>query len=243
MIHVEGEALLTVMADLAALQAVDSELDRLRRAVGELQGRIADDTALRDLRAVRAATAASLQQQQLAQRRYEGESASERLEIQRREQRLSGPAIHDMHSYQATQSEIEQHTTKLRDLEDSLVAAMEDVEVTTQQLQEMDAKIAAAAAERAQQVAAWQQELRALQAEGAQQQELRTRRVAPLTPGALATYTRLRQQKGGRAVATLHGNICGACRVAVPPTTVAKARPGIGFIPCDNCGRLLYVAH
>lgn len=234
---------LTVMADLAALQTVDSELDRLRRNVTDLQSRIADDAALREMRAVRTAVAASLQQHQLAQRRYEGESASEQLEIEKREQRLSGPAIRDMHSYQATQSEIEQHTGNLRNLEDALVAAMEDVELTTQQLHDLDAKIAATEAERDQQVAAWRQELRAVQIEGSHQQEERARRLTPLPPGAVATFTRLRQQKGGRAVATLKGNICGACRVAVPPTTVSKARPGIAFVPCDNCGRLLYVPH
>jgi predicted nucleic acid-binding Zn-ribbon protein len=230
------------MADMAALQAVDSELDRLRRVVADLQQRVADNVALREMRTVRAAVAASLQHHQLAQRRYEGDSAGERLEIQRREQRLSSPSIRDMHSYEATQTEIEQHTSNLRTIEDSLVAAMEDVEVTTQQLHDLDEKIAVAAAEREQQVAAARLELKALEAEFTQQQGERTRRLTPLTPAALATYTRLRQQKGGRAIATLQGNICGVCRVTVPPSTVAKARPGIAFVPCDNCGRLLYVA-
>jgi uncharacterized protein len=241
MIPSEGGVPLTVMADLAALQAVDSELDRLRRVAAELQARIADHAAIREMRAVRSAMAASLQQQQLAQRRYEGDSAGERLEIERREQRLSGPTIHTTHSYQATQTEIEQHTNRLRELEDALVAAMEDVELTTQQLHDLDAKLAAATAEHQREVGGWREELRAIEAAIAKQQEERARRLAPLPPGAQASYTRLRQQKGGRAIATLQGNICGACRVAVPPTTVFKARTGTAFVPCDNCGRLLYV--
>lgn len=231
------------MADLAALQAVDSELDKLQRLVGEVQHRIADNLALREMRAMRAAMASSLQQQQLLQRRYEGDSAGERLEIERREQRLSSPSIRDMHSYEATQTEIEKHSSHLRDVEDALVAAMEDVELTTQQLHELDEKIAAAQAERAAQLLTWRAELKALEAEVTRQQEERARRLAPLPPGAQATYSRLRQQKGGQAVATLRGTICGGCRVGVPPTTASRARPGIAFVPCDNCGRLLYVAH
>jgi predicted nucleic acid-binding Zn-ribbon protein len=230
------------MADLAALQAVDSELDRLHRLVGELQHRIADNLALREMQAMRTAMAASLQQQQLLQRRYEGDSAAERLEIERREKRLSSPSIRDMHSYEATQTEIEQHSSHLREVEDALVAAMEDVELTTQQLQELDEKIAAAQAERSGHVLTWRAELQALEAQVAHQEAERARRLAPLPPGAQATYSRLRQQKGGQAVATLRGTICGGCRVGVPPTTVSRARPGIAFVPCDNCGRLLYVA-
>ena len=230
------------MADLAALQAVDSELDRLHRLVSELQHHIADNHALREMHGMRTAMAASLQQQQLLQRRYEGDSAGERLEIERREKRLSSPSIRDMHSYEATQTEIEQHSSHLRDVEDALVAAMEDVELTTQQLQELDEKIAAAQAERNGHVLTWRAELKALEAQVAHQEEERARRLAPLPPGAQAAYTRLRQQKGGQAVATLRGTICGGCRVGVPPTTVSRARPGIAFVPCDNCGRLLYVA-
>lgn len=230
------------MADLAALQAVDSELDRLHRLVGELQHRIADTLPLREMQARRAAIVASLQQQQLLQRRYEGDSAGERLEIERRERRLNSPSIRDVHSYEATQAEIEQHSSRLRDAEDALVAAMEDVELTTQQLQDLDGAIAAAQAERAVQLVTWRAELQALEAEIAKQEQERVRRLAPLMPGALATYGRLRQQKGGQAVATLRGNICGGCRVGVPPTTVSRARPGVSFVPCDNCGRLLYVA-
>lgn len=232
---------MTVMADLAALQDVDSELDRLQRTATELHSRIADTAALRERRTVRAAVAAALQQHQLAQRRYEGESAAERLEIEKRERRLSGPAIRDMHSYEATQSEIEQHSSRLRDLEDSLVAAMEDVEVTTQQLHDLDAELVAALAEREQQVAAWRQELREVEGQIEKQHEERERRLVPIPAGARDLYTRLRQQKGGRAVATMRGSICGACRVAVPPTTLGRARAGTAFVPCDNCGRLLYV--
>lgn len=232
---------MTVMADLAALQAVDSELDRVRRQAADLQARLADDGVLRERRTVRDAVAASLQQYQLAQRRYEGESAAERLEIQKREARLNSPDIRDMHSYEATQSEIEKHTARLRELEDSLVAAMEDVEVTTQRLQELHAELTVAERERKEQIAGWRNDLRALQTEATALHEERTRRLEPLPQTARDTYSRLRQQKAGRGIATVQSNSCGVCRVAIPPTTLSKARSGMTFVPCDNCGRLLYV--
>ena len=232
---------MTVMADLAALQQVDSEIDRLQRAAADLRARIADDAALRRRHALRDAVATSLHQHQLTQRRLEGESASETEEIRRREVRLNSPSLRSVHEYEATQSELEQHGAKLRELEDSLLAAMEDVEVTARRLRGLDEELVAADAERRQQVEQWRQELGDAEAQVAAQETERTRRLAPITPAALGTYTRLRQQKGGRAVSIVQGTVCGACRVTIPPPTLAKARPGVAFVPCDNCGRLLYV--
>lgn len=229
------------MADLAALQQVDSELDRLQRLAEDLRRRIGDDAALRERRALRAKVAHDLQQHHLTQRMIEGQSATETQEIQRREARLNSPNLRDEHSYRATQAEIEQHTAKLRELEDSLLASMEDVEATEHRLEELDTELASGSAERQRQVASWRDELAQVEAQTATQQQQRALKAKPIPPGALDLYTRLRPQKGGRAVAVVQGNICGACRVALPPTTLAKARPGVAFVTCDHCGRLLYV--
>lgn len=232
---------MTVMTDLAALQDVDVELDRLERQAAELRTRIADDESLRVLQTLRDTVAAQLQQHQLAQRSLEGQSASETAEIERRERRLAAGTIRDAAGYTATQHEIEQHTARRRDIEDSLLAAMEDVEVTTARLAQVERDLEEKRGQRAQQVAADQQELAAVQAQIAEQRALRTKRDAVVPPGALVMYDRLRQQKGGRAVSTVQAGVCGVCRVRIPPTTLSKARPGVAFVHCDNCHRLLFV--
>jgi predicted nucleic acid-binding Zn-ribbon protein len=237
----ERERHVTVIANLAALQQVDSELDRLQGQAADLRSRIADDSDLRQRLTVRAAVAASLQQHQLRQRQLEGESAAEAAEVQRREQRLYGGQIRDIHSMQTTQHEIEHHAGRQRELEDSLLAAMEDVEVTARKLQELDRDLAEAKAQRHRQVATWQAELQRVEADVVAAQAQRSQRAAPIPPGALDLYARLRQQKAGRAVATVQGNVCGVCRVTIPPTTLSRARPGVAFVQCDNCGRLIYV--
>ncbi len=232
---------MTVIANLAALQQVDSELDRLQRQAADLRSHIADDGDLRQRLAVRAAVAASLKQHQLRQRQLEGESAAEASEVQRREQRLYGGQIRDVHAMQTTQHEIELHAARQRELEDSLLAAMEDVEVTARKLQDLDRDVAEAKSQRDRQVLAWQAELQRTDADSATAQAQRAQRLAPIPPGAVELYGRLRQQKAGRAVSIVQGNVCGVCRVTIPPSTLSRARPGIAFVPCDNCGRLLYV--
>lgn len=233
---------MTVMSDLAALQQVDSEIDRLQRLAADLRSRIADDTVLRQRRKLRDTVAASLHQHQLTQRRLEGDSAAETAEIRKREVRLNSPTLRSAHEYEATQSELEQHGAKLREIEDTLLAAMEDVEVTARRLEGLERELVAAGAERGRQVEQWRHELQHAEAQLTTQEAERARRLAPIPAAARDSYTRLRQQKAGRAVSIVQGNVCGVCRVTIPPTTLLKARPGIAFVPCDNCGRLLYVA-
>ena len=74
--------------------------------------------------------------------------------------------------------------------------------------------------------------------------DLRTRRDAkavPLPPDALARYESLRRTRGGRAIAEVKGGTCQTCRVSLTTATLQRARAGSGFVPCSNCGRILYV--
>lgn len=232
---------MTIMSDLAALQEIDTELDRLAKVATDLRARIADDPQLRQLMALRNSVANSLQQSQLAQRSLEGQSQSEGEEIRRREERLASGRLRSSDDYQRTQSEIEQHTSKRRDLDDELIARMEDVEAATARLAQLDRDLQAAKSARLQRVHADMQELKTVEAAIATQKTHRAASEARVTPGARAIYDRLRQTKAGRAVSVVQGPLCGVCRVAIPSVTLSKARPGNAFVTCENCGRLLYV--
>jgi hypothetical protein len=234
---------MTIMADLAALQEVDSEIDRLVKSAGELRARIADDPALRQLLALRNSVATSLQQSQLAQRDLEGRSQSEATEIKRREDRLASGRLKTPADYTATQHEIEQHTKRRFDLDDELIAKMEDVEAATARLKQIDRDVAQAKATRLHQVQGDMSALKELETATAAKRAERVASEAYLTAGTKSMYERLRQTKAGRAVSVVQGLKCGVCHVTVPSSTLAKARPGTALVPCETCGRLLYVPH
>ena len=46
--------------------------------------------------------------------------------------------------------------------------------------------------------------------------------------------------KGGKAVAELHGEVCGNCNTQIPPSLASDVKRGEGLIVCSNCGRYLY---
>ena len=56
----------------------------------------------------------------------------------------------------------------------------------------------------------------------------------------LALYGELCSRKGGRAVALLKGEVCQACRMALPTSQVRQARSGDSLNFCSSCQRILY---
>ena len=80
-----------------------------------------------------------------------------------------------------------------------------------------------------------------LQAQLEQLREQRESLIAAIGPEEVTTYERLRQRKGGRAVAAVKDGICEGCRINPPSSQVQHARSGTELVFCNNCGRILHV--
>ncbi len=71
-------------------------------------------------------------------------------------------------------------------------------------------------------------------------EEVRQHSAADLPAGLLARYEALRKSRGGRAVATLDGRVCGVCRVELPTGDLARARAGQELVQCNSCRRIIF---
>ena len=71
-------------------------------------------------------------------------------------------------------------------------------------------------------------------------EEVRQRSAADLPAGLLARYEALRKSRGGRAVASLDGRVCGVCRVELPTGDLARARAGQELVQCNSCRRIIF---
>jgi predicted nucleic acid-binding Zn-ribbon protein len=65
------------------------------------------------------------------------------------------------------------------------------------------------------------------------------RAAAPVRAADLALYDRLRKRKGGRAVAELAGENCGACGMRLPRQDRQRARTSDEIVQCPGCARVL----
>ncbi len=71
-------------------------------------------------------------------------------------------------------------------------------------------------------------------------EEVRQRSAADLPAGLLARYEALKKSRGGRAVASLDGRVCGVCRVELPTGDLARARAGQELVQCNSCRRIIF---
>ncbi len=229
----------TVVATLYELQQLDLELDRLAMEAEGIQRALAEDV----VRPAREAAAGA--RRQVARERKAASEAEAILRdmetrIQKQEARLygGGTAARELGALQ----------TELSHLKDA--HAQQEERVLTAMLALEEAEAASARAADAQAVAERDWESRRTElaarraADEAETAELRGQREAQahgVDPASLSRYEGLRRGHGGRAVALVQNGTCQACRVAVTSGALQRARSGTELVPCNNCGRILYV--
>ncbi len=69
--------------------------------------------------------------------------------------------------------------------------------------------------------------------------ERRRQIVSQIDSEALERYERLRERKGGIAVAAIDGNLCGACKVTLTGGALREIDNPEALPTCENCGRIV----
>jgi predicted nucleic acid-binding Zn-ribbon protein len=64
--------------------------------------------------------------------------------------------------------------------------------------------------------------------------------ASTLDPAGVQQYEKLRNAKGGLAVAKVERGLCQACRMALPTQQQQKVRSGRQTVLCATCGRMLF---
>lgn len=61
-----------------------------------------------------------------------------------------------------------------------------------------------------------------------------------IAPNYLDRYVKLRDARGGMALAKVENDICGGCKIGVPPQIFIELKKYRSILLCDNCARILY---
>lgn len=224
--------------ELYRLQQVDSERDASRRRLVEIEAALGDDRVLREARRKLREAEKRAQSWQTSQRDLELEIESLSSKMSRSDKRLYGGSVKNPKELADLQAEIASLKRRRQKLEDALLEAMinrEEAEIAREEaeahLQEVESS--------------WttrQKELRAEQETLEQRLERLEQRRESIVPRidaeTMDVYEKVRERKGGQAVAQIRGDACSACGVTVPPSMEWKLRQG-ERIQCDTCGRIL----
>jgi predicted nucleic acid-binding Zn-ribbon protein len=222
------------------------EVHRLRRFAHELQEGI--DRFPRQLKAQQA----KLARQEEAQR--EGVEALKRLkvtvhqnegllksthgQIAKYERQLNEAA--SKKEYDALQGEIAAARAKCKQLEDDILAGMDEVETRTAGLPELERATQQAREE----LARWEETARVRLAEQqAQLKETQTRLAeveATLPANVREQYRRIITAMGQEGLSAVRSNTCAACGTEITAQNYNDLLAG-NFFVCKSCGRILYL--
>jgi hypothetical protein len=235
---------MTTLEQLLTVQEHDTHLDQLRHRLETLPERTALAEHRRALATLDAETLGVQEQRDAIgrdQKRVEDEVASVEAKAAEVDAKLYSGTITSPRELQGFQEDLESLRRRQRQLEDDVLVFME-------QLEPLDADLAARATRRAE-LATEEERLAAAlaDAERAVEGELddataaRARDVEPIPADVLDRYDRLRKQHDGVAIARLVGNHCGGCHLTLSAVEVdrIKHEPPDALIYCEECGRLL----
>jgi predicted nucleic acid-binding Zn-ribbon protein len=224
---------------LIQLQQLDTELDTMRRRIGEIPAlQQAMDARLADQQANVAGIKQRIADNQAARRDIEKDVASIQTRLTKYKDQLT--AVKTNKEYQALQHEIATAQDGIRGHEDRILERMEEAETLAQELK-------AAEAELARQQAAIAADRKTLDAESADlhgrataAEATRSGIAAQISPQTLRLFDHVSKQRKGLAVAEARDGICTVCHVRMRPQVFNEVRRNEALIQCDSCLRILY---
>ena len=230
---------MSTIEDLAGLQELELELDRIRARLLEIQALYAEPETLLQERAHVEDLSAQLAELRRRLRDLEDENANVRTKRDAGQKRLYGGTVTNPRELSGLEAEAEALGRRLAQLEDQQLTLMLEIDATSQSYAEAATKAKALEEDHALLTARLREEQAALEAERRSLEPQIAARRARVDKAALARYDALKARKGGRAIAPLRQGSCGACGVAVPTNIVQKAELRQELVPCPSCGRYL----
>jgi predicted nucleic acid-binding Zn-ribbon protein len=170
-------------------------------------------------------------------RRVDGELAEQQELLKKYQGQLM--QVKNQQQYAAAWKEIDASRKHVKDLEESLLKAMTEVEGLQAQLDGRRAAHEALENRHNEAHASWQHSLGDLRSEA---EELRRRAIAieeGIAPRLKREFHRIYKQRQNVAVARVVSDACGACRNRVRPQVAQQLKRG-ELVHCENCSRILY---
>jgi len=226
---------------LFRLQQIDSELDRGRARLKEIEIQLADDRQIRLSEKRLDSSRKDRDQAAKTLRKAEQAVQQQRLKIERSEATLYGGKVVNPKELQDLQLEAESLKKYLSILEDQQLEAMFEFDDEELKYQEVSASHSDIIAQIAHQNDALVEERNVLLQDMTRQESERLAAASNINPQEMRIYDNLRQKKSGVAVARVIERTCAACGSTLSAAIFSSAQMPNKITRCAACGRILYV--
>ena len=222
----ELQQLLTQIADRERQMAVKpdsfAEVDREYQSANEEMTRL--EQSLESLGKERRRVEGELSDQQELLKKYQGQL----MQVKNQQQ------------YSAAWKEIDATRKHVKELEDSVLKTMTDVDAVTAQLNERRGGHDALKGRYDQAHDAWQQSLGDLRKESADLRKRAEALEATMPERLRNEFQKIIRQRQGLAVVLVNKDSCGACRTRIRPALYQMLKRG-ELAHCEGCHRILYL--
>jgi len=225
---------------LYRLQQIDSQIDRIRTRMQDIQKLLDDDAELRDLtKKINAATARCQSAEQVL-KQAEMDGQNQLIKIEQTQSNLYKGKSHSPKELQDLQNDVAALKRHLITLEDRQIDAMQESETAEAVRKIARANLDSAIENRAGQMKGLYLESDSLKIELERFLVERKAVTGAIPATEFGLYDQLRQQRRGVAVAIITDNSCGACGSNLSLAQIQSARSAGQLTLCPSCGRILY---
>jgi uncharacterized protein len=225
---------------LYRLQQIDSQLDRGRARLREIEISLSDHATLNQARQRAEATEDKLQETVKKLRRAEQEVQAQRIKIEQTEASLYGGKVRNPKELQDLQNESAALKRYLTVLEDRQLEAMLELEEAENENEEASAVLEKVQAEVSREKSILIEEQTNLLRDIDRQENERQAAASNIPAEDLSLYDQLRRIRSGVAVAKVSDKACMACGSTLSAALLSAALNPNQITRCANCGRILY---
>ncbi|MEX2143091.1 MAG: hypothetical protein WD740_00730 [Anaerolineales bacterium] len=225
---------------LFRLQQIDSQLDKIRERLEQIEDLLEDDQVVREAKEAVDATQAAGEQGRKELQLAEGESKAQQDKLKENQDALYGGKVRNPRELQELQQEADALTRHLGELEDRQLELMETFERQQADMQSAEANLEAVQAQRKVNERTLGSEQSALNSEGERLYGERETALSGIEGEALKLYDGLRKSKKGLAIAKVTSKTCSACGAELSASLAEAARSPNALARCDSCKRILY---
>jgi uncharacterized protein len=226
--------------NLYRLQQIDSQIDRIRTRMQDIQMFLTDDTELRQLneQVDEAAARCLLAERKLHQ--AEQDVQSQLIKIEQTQSSLYGGKSHSPKELLDLQNDVAALKRYLYTLEDCQINAMQESETADAIQQTACANLSSYMENQGRLSKELHRENESLKTDLERLLVERNAVTGAIPATELSLYDQLRQQRRGLAVATIGDNSCGACGSNLSLAQIQTAHSSGQVLLCPSCGRILY---
>lgn len=221
------------------LQELDLQLDALKQDLNTVVRQLRDDLGVGEAQAQVQQLQQHLKHLRVTQHEVEIEAQGSEAKIKSVQQKLYGGSIRNPRELKGLEDDLNYLQRSHSQIEDRALEVMAQVEDMEAQLHQAQQTLAQRQQALEEQQARLKEEHARLSAQIQALEAQRQQHAATISDADLDLYQRLRDSKGGRAVARLERDTCLGCRITLPTAEAQRVRIPTTLVRCKSCGRIL----